>query len=266
MTDPSSLSRTSGTSSADAGASRELTGHGGEIALAALAQFGVDELFTLSGGHIFPLYDAAVKAGVRIIDTRHEQTATFAAEAMAKLTRRPGVAALTAGPGVTNGVSAVTTASFNGSPLVVLGGRAGKHGWGKGALQEFDHVPVFAPITKHATTAMDTASIGDVVTDAARRALTPHRGPVFIDVPIDVIYDQASVALPADPLATVPVVAADPAEVAAAARLIAEAHHPAIIAGTDVYFAGAWEALPRRGRALAGTGLPERLGSRVLAR
>jgi len=124
----------------------EITGHGGELALAALRRFGVEELFTLSGGHIFPLYDAAVSGGVRLIDVRHEQTATFAAEAIAKLTRRPGVVALTAGPGVTNGVSATTTAWFNGSPLVVIGGRAGNRGWGRGALQEFDHVPVMAPI------------------------------------------------------------------------------------------------------------------------
>jgi acetolactate synthase I/II/III large subunit len=123
--------------------------HGGELALAALRAWGVDALFTLSGGHIFPFYDACGAARqVRIVDVRHEQTATFAAEAVAKLTRRPGVAALTAGPGVTNGMSAMTTARFNGSPAVVLGGRAPQARWGAGSLQEFDHVPVLAPITK----------------------------------------------------------------------------------------------------------------------
>jgi len=82
---------------------KQVTGHGGDQVLAALAPFGVQELFTLSGGHIFPLYDAAVKQGdVVLYDVRHEQTAVFAAEALAKLTRRPGVAAVTAGPGVTN--------------------------------------------------------------------------------------------------------------------------------------------------------------------
>src|SRR5438045_1654350 len=83
----------------------------------------------LTGGHIWPSYEAARNQGVRVVDTRHEQTATFAAEAWAKLTRRPGVAALTAGPGVTNGVSALTTAHFNGSPVVVLGGRAPARRW-----------------------------------------------------------------------------------------------------------------------------------------
>src|SRR5215218_8887555 len=110
-----------------------MTGHGGELALAALTQ------------------------DVRIVDVRHEQTATFAAEGVTKLTRGPGVAVLTAGPGVTNGISAVTTAHFNGSPLVVLGGRAPQARWGSGSLQEFDHVPVLAPITKHAATVTDTA-------------------------------------------------------------------------------------------------------------
>src|SRR4249919_2431606 len=141
-------------------------GHGGQLALAALRQFGVNELFTLSGGHIFPFYDAALDQGVRIVDVRHESTATFAAEGTAKLARRPGVAVLTAGPGVTNGISAVTSAWFNGSPLVVLGGRAPQARWGAGSLQEFDHVPVLAPITKHAATVTAVADIGRDVTEA----------------------------------------------------------------------------------------------------
>ena len=108
---------------------RSVVGHGGDLAVDALVANGVDALFTLSGGHIFPLYDAAVKRGdVRLFDVRHEQTAVFAAEGFAKLTRRAGVAALTAGPGVTNGVSAVTGAMFNGSPVVVLGGRSSDGG------------------------------------------------------------------------------------------------------------------------------------------
>src|SRR5947209_4895076 len=120
-------------------------------------------MFTLSGGHIFPFYDAAVKQGVPIYDVRHEQTATFAAEGLAKLTRRPGVAVLTAGPGVTNGISAITTAMFNGSPLVVLAGRAPQGRWGSGSLQELDHVPIVASITKSASTATTTAAIAKEV-------------------------------------------------------------------------------------------------------
>src|SRR3984893_779555 len=111
-------------------------GHGGELALAALRAFGVNEMFTLSGGHVFPLYDAAHKTGLRIVDVRHEQSAVFAAEAVAKLQRRPGLAVLTAGPGVTNGISGIASASFNGAPVIVLGGRAPQFRWGAGSLQE----------------------------------------------------------------------------------------------------------------------------------
>src|SRR5689334_2479638 len=125
-------------------------GHGGDLALAALRAFGVAEMFTLSGGHVFPLYDAAHQAGVRLLDVRHEQSAVFAAEAVAKLQRRPSVAVLTAGPGVTNGISGLTSAYFNGSPIVVLGGRAPQFRWGAGSLQEIDHLPIVRPVTKHA--------------------------------------------------------------------------------------------------------------------
>ena len=99
--------------------------HGGRLAARALAERGVSHLFTLSGGHLFSLYDGCKEEGIEIVDVRHEQAAAFAAEGWAKATRTPGVAALTAGPGVTNGTSAMAGASFNGSPLVVLGGRGG---------------------------------------------------------------------------------------------------------------------------------------------
>ncbi len=130
----------------------QVTGHAGQQAIAAMRAFGTDVMFTLNGGHIWPLYEAARDQGMRVVDTRHEQTATFAAEGWAKLTRRPGLAALTAGPGITNGVSAITTAHFNGSPLVVMGGRAPELRWGSGSLQEMDPVPVVASITKSAVT------------------------------------------------------------------------------------------------------------------
>ena len=138
-----------------------LEGHGGALAVAAAARHGVEELFTLSGGHVFPLYDGAVKAErpLRLVDVRHEQTAVFAAEATAKLLRRPGLAVLTAGPGVTNGVSAITTAHFNGSPVLVLGGRAPTGRWGAGSLQELDHPPLVATVTKQAGTVGEVADI-----------------------------------------------------------------------------------------------------------
>lgn len=119
-------------------------GHGGSHATAVAAAHGVQTMFTLSGAHVFPMYDAAEKEdhGVSLLDVRHGQTAAFAAEATGKLTRTPGLAVLNAGPGVTNGVSALAQASFSGAPMVVLGGRAPAGRWGTGSLQEFDHVRV----------------------------------------------------------------------------------------------------------------------------
>jgi acetolactate synthase-1/2/3 large subunit len=218
-----------------------IDGHGGDLALAVLREHGVDTLFTLSGGHIFPLYDAAHTTGVRILDTRHEATAVFAAEGVAKLTGKPGVAALTAGPGVTNGVSAVTSAHFNASPVVVLGGRAPQWRWGAGSLQEFDHVPLFAPITRHAATVTSAEAIPGDVRTALAAALTPHRGPVFLDFPMDVIFGRATVELPAlfEPTPLEP----DPDDVRKAAQLIAGAVKPVVIAGSDVYGGGAADAL-----------------------
>ena len=152
-----------------------MTGHAGEQTLAALGPFGVDTMFTLNGGHVWPFYEAALHSDVRIVDTRHEQTATFAAEAYAKLTRTPGLAVLTAGPGITNGVSAITTAWFNGSPLVVLGGRAPQGRWGSGSLQELDHVPIVSSITKRAVTVTDAVQGGaDGARGGDRRA---HAAP-----------------------------------------------------------------------------------------
>jgi acetolactate synthase-1/2/3 large subunit len=213
--------------------------HGGELALAALRPFGVDTMFTLSGGHVFPLYDAAVKRDppTRLVDTRHEQTATFAAEGYARLTRRPGLAVLTAGPGITNGVSAITQAHFNGSPLVVLGGRAPQARWGAGSLQELDHVPLLAPVTKLARTVGSVDDIPAIVHEAAVTALTPHRGPVFVDLPLDVVFAHGAAQVPP---AVVPAAAApDPGAVADVARLVATAERPVLIAGSDVWWARA---------------------------
>jgi acetolactate synthase-1/2/3 large subunit len=215
--------------------------HSGDAALDVMRGYGVDVMFTLNGGHVWPLYDAAVKQDVQIVDVRHEQTATFAAEGWAKLTRKPGLAVLTAGPGVTNGVSAMTTAHFNGTPLVVLGGRAPQRRWGSGSLQELDHVPIVSSITKSARTVTAANDTAKEVQHAVLTALTPHRGPVFLDFPMDVIFDPAS-----EPAANGGVpkgIDPDPADVDAAAALIAGAERPAIIVGSDVYWDGAWGAL-----------------------
>src|SRR4051795_56652 len=196
-----------------------LTGHAGEIAVAVARGHGVDAMFTLSGAHVFPLYDGAVKADppMPLIDVRHEATAVFAAEGLARLTRRPGLAVLTAGPGVTNGLSAVTTAHFNGTPLLVLGGRAPAEKWGQGSLQELDHPPLLAPVTKHAGTIGAVDDVAKQVDDALRLATTAHRGPVFLDIPFDVVFAQTTVDGPVGTTAErLPPADADTAAVAAA--------------------------------------------------
>jgi acetolactate synthase-1/2/3 large subunit len=221
-----------------------ISGHGGTHAVAVAQRYGVTAMFTLSGGHVFPLYDAAVKADppVRLVDVRHEQAAVFAAEATARLTRTPGLAVVTAGPGVTNSVSAVTTAWFNGAPLVLLGGRAPDYLWGRGALQEMDHVPLLTPVTKRAWTEHDKARVAASVDEAFRIALTPHRGPVFCDFPLETIYDQAEAELPPagmPPAASPP---PDPSDVSRIAALLGAARRPVLVLGSDVWLGGADEA------------------------
>jgi acetolactate synthase-1/2/3 large subunit len=219
-----------------------ISGHGGTHAVAVARRHGVSAMFTLSGGHVFPLYDGAVKADppLRLIDVRHEQTAVFAAEATARLSRVPGLAVVTAGPGVTNSVSAVTTARFNGAPLVVIGGRAPDYLWGKGALQEMDHVPVLAPVTKGARTEHDKLRVAAAADEAFRLALTPHRGPVFLDFPLETIYDQCEADLPAAAVPGAP--PPDPGEVARIAELVSAAARPVLVLGSDVWLGRAEEA------------------------
>ncbi len=218
-----------------------MSGHGGVLALDAARRHGVRMMFTLSGGHVFPLYDAATRADppVRLIDVRHEQTAVFAAEATARLTRVPGLAVVTAGPGVTNSVSAIVTAHFNGAPVVVLGGRAPDYRWGAGSLQEIDHPPLLAPVTKRAWTEHATAQVAASVGEAFRLAATPHRGPVFLDVSLEALYGKAEAA----PLAPggVPARAAAPdaAAVSQIAGLLAGAERPVLVLGSDVWMDGA---------------------------
>jgi acetolactate synthase-1/2/3 large subunit len=208
--------------------------HGGRLIARRLKAHGVTKLFTLSGGHIFPIYDGCREEGIDIVDVRHEQSAAFAAEGWAKVTRTPGVAALTAGPGVTNGMSALGSARLNQSPMLVLAGRAPAMRWGQGSLQEMDHIPFVSPLTKFATTPDTTAEIPELVDEALVRAMTPHSGPAFLDFPMDLVFSEAEepgsdVQLPDAAAGPVP-------DVAAAARLLREAERPVVMAGTNLYW------------------------------
>jgi acetolactate synthase-1/2/3 large subunit len=212
---------------------------GGVLAARTLRGHDVDTVFSLNGGHIWALYDGCVQEGIRLVDTRHEQTAAFAAEGWAKVTRRAGVAALTAGPGVTNGVSAITSAWLNGTPMFVVGGRAPDRRWGQGSLQEIDHVPIVASITKLAETAHDADAIPDAFDRALRAARTPHRAPTFVDVPLDGWGpSDADVPAPVDE-ADLAGESPDPEAIARVASLLARAERPVLLVGSDVYWARA---------------------------
>jgi acetolactate synthase-1/2/3 large subunit len=224
--------------------STELTGHAGQLAVAVAQAHGVETMFTLSGAHVFPMYDGAVKAGeegrpMRLLDVRHEQTAAFAAEATGKLTRVPGLAVLTAGPGVTNGVSAMAQAQFAGSPMVVVGGRAPNNRWGSGALQEIDHLPIVGPVTKQATTLMTADDVAAGFHDAFAAARSSHRGPAYVDVPMDEFFNVGTGAVPV--VATDAFRGAEPDDDAVdrVAGLLAGAVRPLMILGTDVWADGA---------------------------
>src|SRR6201988_716592 len=136
-----------------------VTVNAGHLIARRLRASGIDTAFTLSGGHLFSIYDGCRAENIRLIAPRHEQTAAFAAEGWAKVTRTPGVAALTAGPGVTNGMSAMASAQQNHSPMLVPGGSAPAFRWGQGSLQEIDHIPFVRPVVKMAATAGSTAGI-----------------------------------------------------------------------------------------------------------
>ena len=243
--------------------------HGGAHAVAAARRHGVQTMFTLSGGHVFPLYDGAVKADppMRIVDVRHEQTAVFAAEATARLTRGTGLAVLTAGPGVTNGVSAITTAQFNGAPLVVIGGRAPDYRWGSGSLQEIDHPALLGAVTKRAWTEHRSDRVGAAVDEAFTLAASRHRGPVFLDVSLEALFGSAG---------SVPVArgqaahgtggrsAPDPEAIAHIALLLSQASRPVLVLGSDVWLDGAADAARVAAEQLALPVIPNGQGRGIL--
>ena len=219
--------------------------HGGRLVAKRLKAHGVSKLFTLSGGHLFSIYDGCREEGIDIVDVRHEQSAAFAAEGWAKATRQPGVCALTAGPGVTNGMSGMASALMNGSPMLALGGRAPAGRWGMGSLQEIDHIPFVAPLTKLARTADATAGIPALVDEALHAALEPPSGPTFIDFPMDQVFMEASVD--ADTPGSLPdptdLPSADGDALDQAAELLRGAERPVVMAGTGLYWAHGENAL-----------------------
>jgi acetolactate synthase-1/2/3 large subunit len=167
--------------------------HGGERVAAVLAAHGVPALFTLCGGHISPVLVAAKALGIRVLDARDEATAVFAADAIARLTGTPGVAAVTAGPGLTNTITALKNAQLAHSPLVLIGGAAPTALQGRGALQDIDQKPLVAPHVKFLRQVRRVADLGPAVTDAFAAAREGVPGPAFVECPVDLLYDEASI-------------------------------------------------------------------------
>ncbi len=215
---------------------------GGELVARALAAQGVTTLYTLCGGHVMPIYDGCLNNGIRIIDFRHEQAAAHAADAHARLTRNVGVAVVTAGPGVTDAVTGVANAYEARSPLVLLGGAAPLKTKGMGALQEIPQLGLFQDITKVRFTITQTEHIPDRLAEAFQIALSGRPGPVFVELPFDVLFNAV------EPPPIHPRVAIEPTPpalgaVASMFELLRAAQKPLIIAGTQVYWDQAHNAL-----------------------
>jgi acetolactate synthase-1/2/3 large subunit len=224
---------------------------GGHLVARTLRQAGVGHLFTLCGGHVLPIYDGCLTEGVAVVDMRHEQACAHAADAYARLTRGLGVAVVTAGPGVTDAVTGIANACSARSPVLLVGGAAPLGLRGLGALQETEQVGLLRPITKGAWTVAETRQIPEVLTTAIRVALTGRPGPVFVEIPVDLLLGTVE-----DRLAPIPTgylhrrpLAPDPGGVDELVALLSRARRPVVLAGSGVYWddaAGALRALAER--------------------
>jgi acetolactate synthase-1/2/3 large subunit len=220
---------------------------GGTLVAKALKAEGVRYLFVLWGFHVAYIIDACEREGIRIIDTRHEQAAGHAAEGWARVTGQPGVAAVTAGPGVTDVVTAVANAFQAGSPMLILGGRSPLNSFEKGTLQELNHIEFLTPITKWARTVFETKRIPEYISIAYRHALAGRPGPVFLECPVDILWSQveeSEVFFPAPSKSrTTSKTPGNPELVKAAAELLAAAQRPVVMAGNAVYWSKASQEL-----------------------
>ena len=220
---------------------------GGQLVAKMLKKEGVRHIFTLCGLHVAPIYAACVEEGISVIDLRHEQAAAHAADAYARLTRGLGVAVVTAGPGVTDALTGVANAYAASSPLLLLGGAAPIFNQSRGSLQEMEQVDLFQRITKWSDRVPTPELVPLYLSKAARVALSGRPGPVFLELAWDVLsngVEEDSAPLP-EKYRTDAAVAPDPGKVDQALALLATAERPALIAGSSVYWDGAWDDLRR---------------------
>jgi acetolactate synthase-1/2/3 large subunit len=211
--------------------------HGGKLAARALKQAGVEAIFTLSGGHVMAIYDGCIDEGIRVIDVRHEQAAVHAADAWSRLhPGKIGVAVLTAGPGVTDGVTGVANAWRANSPILVIGGQGPFNNMRRGSLQEMDHVSVMKPITKWADACYDTSRIPEYIEIAIRHAVSGVPGPSFLEIPMDTLGTPVELDKVRFPkIRTVPTRLSPPRhDVLEALEILKAARKPILMAGTSV--------------------------------
>ncbi|MFN4259331.1 MAG: thiamine pyrophosphate-binding protein [Gemmataceae bacterium] len=210
---------------------------GGHLVARALRGEGIEAIFTLCGGHIIDIYDGCTAAGIRIIDVRHEQAAAHAADAWTRLTGKPGVAVVTAGPGTTDTVTAVANAWRAQTPMLVIGGQGALKQAHMGSLQELDHVALMQPITKFAATVYHTERIPELIGMAFRQAYNGRPGPVFLEMPRDVLDAVVPESAVVDPgrYRSTGKVYGDVKLIEEAARWLARAERPAVLAGSQIW-------------------------------
>jgi acetolactate synthase-1/2/3 large subunit len=223
------------------------TVHGGKLAARALKEAGVECVFTLCGGHIMPLYDGCKEQGIRIIDVRHEQAAVHAADAWARCNPgKIGVAAITAGPGVTDGVTGIANAWRANSPILVFGGQGPFENLRRGSLQEMDHIGVVRPITKFADSIYQTHRIPEYIELAIRHAVSGIPGPAYLEIPMDIFMGTVETEVPIPRIRTAPPrLSPDRDAVREALDLLGSAQRPMLMAGTSVKWSNAAEAMNR---------------------
>jgi acetolactate synthase-1/2/3 large subunit len=222
--------------------------HGGKLAARALKEAGVEVIFTLSGGHIMPIYDGCIDEGIKIVDVRHEQAAVHAADAWARCNPgRVGVAAITAGPGVTDGVTGIANAWRANSPILVFGGQGPFENLRRGSLQEMDHLGVVKPITKYCDAVYQTHRIPEYIELAIRHAVSGIPGPAYLEIPMDVFMGQAEwEQAPIPKIRTNPPrISPDRDEVRNAIEVLKGAKKPMLMAGTSVKWSRAAEEMNR---------------------
>ncbi len=211
--------------------------HGGKLAARALKQAGVEVIFTLAGGHIMPIYDGCIDEGIKIVDVRHEQAAVHAADSWARCNPGSiGVAAITAGPGVTDGVTGIANAWRANSPILVFGGQGPFNNLRRGSLQEMDHLGVVRPITKYADAVYETYRIPEYIELAIRHAVSGTPGPVYLEIPMDILMGQVTWdEAPIPRIRTrAPRISPDLDEVRNAIAALQQSERPMMMAGTSV--------------------------------